>query len=326
LVVSKKNCNFAAAKSKNNNNIMRKLITLLCCCLPLALLAQTAIQVGDYVFVKRTTTNYSTGEAISSWVYDEPHQVSQVDSKFHPNGILLNVRGAKSWLEVSDVLLCTPREVDAVVVPSTNKTETPSTSKVVVPTTAEPVVIHDTVTKIVEKIKVQEVVKVDTVVEKDTINLIPTEQVSFQMDVAMQATCGEENVGVGAHVTLGGRFTNSFFLGLGVGFEGSVHNMPNHRVPYTFQIPIYANTRIYFPVNGVSPFVDLAAGLNVRELNFEDIVKKEWICGLYSRAGVGVEWKRLLVGAGYQFTGGSKTMQDNIHQAYIKVGFRFLDK
>lgn len=292
---------------------MKKLLALICFCLPLALFAQTAIQVGDYVFVKKSTTHYSTGESISSWVYDEPHQVSQVDSKFHPDGILLNVRGAKSWLNVSDVLLCTPREVNVVA-------ETPAPHVVETKTieiAAEPVVIHDTVVNYVETTK--EVVRVDT------ITISPTKNALFQMDVAMQAACGMENLSVGAHVTVGGRFNDSFFLGLGAGFEGSVYNLPNHKVPYTFQIPIYADTRVYFPVNGVAPYLDLAAGLNVRELIFPDIADKEWICGLYSRAGVGVEYKRLLVGAGYQFTGGSKTIQDNIHQAYIKIGFRFVE-
>jgi len=286
---------------------MKRLLTVLCCCLPIALFAQT-IQVGDYVFVKKSTTHYSTGESISSWVYNEPHQVSQVDSKFHPDGILLNVRGAKSWLKVDDVLLCTPREVTA--------------APIIQPEI--PVIVHDTIINKVETIK--EIVKTDTIYQSTTEEYSHLKQASFQLDVALQAACGVENLGIGAHITVGGRFADAFFLGLGVGFEGSIYNLPNQQSPYTFQIPIYANTRVYFPINGVSPFIDLAAGVNVRELNYGEFTNKEWICGLYSRAGIGVEYNRWIFGAGYQFSGGSKTIQDNIHQGYIKVGFRFLDR
>jgi len=256
-------------------------------------------------------------------VYDEPHQISQVDSKFHPNGILLNVRGAKSWLEASDVLLCTTQEAVAVAETPTTITAEPQ----IIVREAAPVVIHDTVTTTKEVIKevVKEVVKVDTVFQTNTV-AEQAKKAAFQLDVAMQAACGKENLGVGAHVTVGGRFSNVVFLGLGVGFEGSIFNLQSTKSVYTFQIPVYANTRCYFPVNGVSPFVDLAAGVNIRELNINYMTNKEWICGLYTRAGIGVEYKRLLVGAGYQFTGGDKTLMDNIHQGYVKIGVRFFNK
>lgn len=175
----------------------------------------------------------------------------------------------------------------------------------------------------VKKVEQDKIVLYQPFTEEDCNHL---KKASFQMDVAMQVACGEENLGMGAHITVGGRFADAYFLGLGVGFEGSLYNLPNHHSPYTFQIPIYANSRVYFPINGVSPFIDLAAGLNVRELNYGEIVNKEWICGLYTRAGVGVEYNRWLFGAGYQFTGGCKTIQDNIHQAFIKIGVRFLDR
>ena len=54
------------------------------------------VHVGDTVVIRRDNTRYMTGERISTWVYDVTHTVRQVDSKYHPNGILLN--GINSWV------------------------------------------------------------------------------------------------------------------------------------------------------------------------------------------------------------------------------------
>ena len=54
------------------------------------------LSVGDTVVIRRDNPRYMTGERISTWVYDVMHTVRQVDSKYHPNGILVD--GINSWV------------------------------------------------------------------------------------------------------------------------------------------------------------------------------------------------------------------------------------
>ena len=53
-------------------------------------------QVGDSVMVNPDSTTYMTGEKISAWVYTVKHTIEQIESAFHPNGVLLH--GIKSWV------------------------------------------------------------------------------------------------------------------------------------------------------------------------------------------------------------------------------------
>lgn len=53
-------------------------------------------QKGDTISIRRDSLRYMTGERISTWVYEVDHTVRQVDSKSHPNGIL--VGGIDSWI------------------------------------------------------------------------------------------------------------------------------------------------------------------------------------------------------------------------------------
>ena len=55
------------------------------------------IEVGDSVLINRDSLRYETGERKLNWVYDQIHEVRQVSSKFHPDGILL--RGIYSWVK-----------------------------------------------------------------------------------------------------------------------------------------------------------------------------------------------------------------------------------
>lgn len=54
------------------------------------------VHVGDTIVIRRDNPRYMTGERISTWVYDVMHTVRQVDSKYHPNGILVD--GINSWV------------------------------------------------------------------------------------------------------------------------------------------------------------------------------------------------------------------------------------
>ena len=95
------------------------LIVLACMALSIASQAQTQpndLQVGDSVMVNPDSTHYMTGEKISSWVYTVKHAIEQIESAFHPNGVLL--KGIKSWVHrnalLSDKRLSLPHCFSAV--------------------------------------------------------------------------------------------------------------------------------------------------------------------------------------------------------------------
>ena len=67
------------------------------------------IEVGDSVMVNRDSLYYETGERILHWVYDQVHEVRQVSSKYHPDGIL--VRGIYSWLKVGSIMPLNEKKV-----------------------------------------------------------------------------------------------------------------------------------------------------------------------------------------------------------------------
>ena len=60
------------------------------------------LQVGDSVMVNPDSTHYMTGEKISSWVYTVKHAIEQIESAFHPDGVLL--KGIKSWVHRNAIL------------------------------------------------------------------------------------------------------------------------------------------------------------------------------------------------------------------------------
>ena len=55
------------------------------------------IEVGDSVTINPDSLRYETGERKAVWVYDQIHEVRQVSSKFHPDGVLM--RGIYSWVK-----------------------------------------------------------------------------------------------------------------------------------------------------------------------------------------------------------------------------------
>ena len=67
------------------------------------------VEVGDSVKVNRDSLYYETGERILDWVYDQVHEVRQVSSKFHPDGIL--VRGIYSWFTIGSVIPLNEKKV-----------------------------------------------------------------------------------------------------------------------------------------------------------------------------------------------------------------------
>ena len=55
-----------------------------------------AIRPGDSIYVHPDSLYYLTGERISKWVFDVPHQVQQVGGRRYPMGVL--IKGIYSWV------------------------------------------------------------------------------------------------------------------------------------------------------------------------------------------------------------------------------------
>jgi hypothetical protein len=51
---------------------------------------------GDTVWVSKACSKYETRERIASWVFSRKHTIRQVDSKYHPGGVLL--KSIYSWI------------------------------------------------------------------------------------------------------------------------------------------------------------------------------------------------------------------------------------
>ena len=67
------------------------------------------IEVGDSVRINPDSLHYETGERKVKWVYDQVHEIRQVSSKYHPDGIL--VRGIYSWLKVGSIMPLNEKKV-----------------------------------------------------------------------------------------------------------------------------------------------------------------------------------------------------------------------
>ena len=55
-----------------------------------------AIRPGDSIYVHPDSLYYLTGERISKWVFNVPHQVQQVGGRRYPMGVL--IKGIYSWV------------------------------------------------------------------------------------------------------------------------------------------------------------------------------------------------------------------------------------
>ena len=60
------------------------------------------IEVGDSIRINPDSLRYETRERKALWVYDQIHEVRQVSSKYHPDGVLL--RGIYSWIYANSIL------------------------------------------------------------------------------------------------------------------------------------------------------------------------------------------------------------------------------
>ena len=92
------------------------------------------VEVGDSVMISKDILYYETGERILDWVYDKVHVVRQVNSKWHPNGVLL--RGIYSWVTSESLILLNDKKAPAEETPIPE----PVVEEPVVEPTPEPIV------------------------------------------------------------------------------------------------------------------------------------------------------------------------------------------
>jgi|GEM_PF-3465189 len=154
--------------------------------------------------------------------------------------------------------------------------------------------------------------------------------------------------GVGLHVDMGGsvheedHYTDPgktyTYHGVdnGGGNEGDIESVKfasNVFMPY---FPIFVNDRIYLPTKrNINPFLDLSLGAYITignvDLNLHNPFGSSYdskyqtnkgmlLAGMFSRFGVGMEYKRLVLGAGYQLLVDSRGEPNS--SAYLKVGVR----
>ena len=82
-----------------------------------------AFAVGDTIVITHAYTRYMTGERIAPWVYEGKYTVIQVDSKYHPGGIL--VSDINSWIDPDTVerIEQKPDEVQPTTTPNSKAEE-----------------------------------------------------------------------------------------------------------------------------------------------------------------------------------------------------------
>lgn len=281
---------------------MKKLLIVCATCLSTMLMAQD-ITVGDTVMVKPETSHYLTGEKISKWVYLEPHQISQVGTAKFPNGILLNIKGANSWLGYEDVY-ATEKKNDI----STKEQET--------------VIIHDTIISYVEKV----MVKHDTIcLTKEIVreNAEPLSHARFQFYGDANLYVGDLSYGAGLDFIFGARLSKYAFVGAGVEFD---YLATGENAAKAMQFPVFVNTKVYLPIQDkYFPYVDMSLGANMGYTTFtpdESLRAKGFYHGLWAKGGIGIDLvKNLSLGIGYQYGGGISSLRSDLHHGYVKIGF-----
>lgn len=268
---------------------------------------------GDLVIINPSTKTYLTGEKPSAWVYKVPHLISQIGSKSYPDGILLNIAGANSWLSKTDVTKLYSKYE--------NKQETIVEQKTIIKDTvyitqqSEPQIIHDTIYQ-------SPIVQLDTIIMQS-----PEKKTRFQINGNLIGLGGNVNAGVGAELIFGARMSEYVFIGGGIRLEQNWLDLKENVVHGT-QFPIFANVKAYFPIqNMYYPYVDMSTGLNLGKFDHgqSDLGRKSGIyCGLFASVGVGFDYKCLSLGLGYQYGNGCSPIENDYHHAYLKIGFVFI--
>ena len=308
---------------------MRRIVFLFALLGAMTVSAQS-IQVGDSVVVKRSAKRWMTGERISSWVYLQPHMVSQVDSKYHPGGILLNVAGAKSWLLGSEAekLHAAPAPAPA---PVAADTVTPPAEPTPAP---EPMMVEAMVEQEVdEQVETSEPVVstvVELVIEPTAAPAAPMAEPTaepfkphFQFYGGFLQAFAPHVYSAGGQFIFGARLREYAYIGGGVDFS---YCAAGENAAHSMEFPVFAHAKFYLPIHHkYFPYLEVSAGANMGYRTFtpDKCARPDGFhYGAYAQGGVGIDLlKYLSLSVGYQYAGGLSNVTKDQHQAYLKVGF-----
>jgi len=269
------------------------------------------LKVGDEIMVKPTTKAYLTGEKPSKWVYNVPHIISQIGTRKYPDGVLLNINGANSWLAKSDVTKLAKMPIQPQVIRDT----------VYVSVEKEPLIIHDTI--------IQGKADTEVAVYNDTIIVVEPSlhRSRFQLNGNVLGIGGINNAGAGAELIFGSRLNEYVFVGGGFSLEQIWLGLDGVSMHGT-QFPIFVNMKAYLPVeHKYYPHFEMSVGANLGKLDYgqSDLGRKSGLYyGLHARAGVGFDYKSLSVGLGYQYGSGCSSINKDWNHIYVKIGFVFI--
>lgn len=289
---------------------MKKLIMATLLSTTLSAFAQP-FQVGDSVTINPSVKYWMTGEPISSWVYLSPHPISQVGSSYHPNGLLLNVAGARSWISQEDVIKQNVKKEAAQVHQDT-------------------ILLHDTIVSIQEKehiVEVHDTIFIPQNIEKEKkVQIVPDEYYHFQFYGDLNQYFGPKNYGAGIAAIFGSRLTEYAFIGGGFEFG---YWMAGQNAARSMEFPVFVHSRIYLPINEkYYPHLEMSLGANMGyrvSSPDESLRPKGFHYGVYAKGGIGIDLLNCFsLGVGYQYGGGFSNVSNDLHHAYIKIGFYVL--
>lgn len=296
---------------------MKKFLIIPLLCTTFSAFSQS-FQVGDSVTIKSDAKHWMTGEPISAWVYLSPHPISQVGSSFHPDGLLINVSGARSWIKKDEVIK--------------HRTNAPEVQ-------TDTIILHDTIISVQKEERLvyvhdtiyvpNEAIKEPATQEKKPQTepiLYPDEFHRFQFYGDFNQYFNHKLYGAALALTFGARLTEYAFVGGGVEFG---YWMAGQNAAKSMEFPVFVNTKIYLPVSQkFYPYIDMSLGANMGYRTSspdESLRSTGFHYGAYAKGGIGIDMlKCLSLGVGYQYSGGFSNVSNDLHHAYVKIGFYFL--
>lgn len=289
---------------------MKKLLTISFLCVALGVFSQS-FQVGDSVIVNSSAKYWMTGEPISSWVYLYPHSISQVGSPYHPNGILLNVDGARSWIKADEITKCTS---------STSVVEEVAVAQTII-VQKDTIILHDTIISINERF-VYDTVYVPQQTETPKPLVFIPDEYRFQFYGDFNQYFGAKTYGAALEAIFGARMTEYAFIGGGVEFG---YWMVGQNAAKSMEFPVFVHSKIYLPIEqAYYPHIEMSLGANMGYRTFtpdESLRPGGFHYGLYAKGGIGIDLlKCLSLGIGYQYGGGFSNVSSENHHGYVKIG------
>lgn len=300
---------------------MKKLFTVSLLCVALSAFSQS-FQVGDSVVVKSSAKHWMTGEPISSWVYLFPHSVSQVGSAHHPNGVLLNVDGARSWIKADEIY-----KSNAQSPLQSNAPETIATTETII-IQKDTIFLHDTIVSIREMERVEYVhdtIVVSQKAETPKPSVSIPDEYRFQFYGDFNQYFCEKTYGAAVEAVFGARMTEYAFIGGGVEFG---YWMTGKNAAKSMEFPVFVHSKVYLPIDQrFYPHIEMSLGANLGYRTFtpdETLRPSGFHYGVYAKGGIGIDLlKCLSLAVGYQYGGSFSNVSKEKHHAYLKLGVYF---